>query len=285
MATTKPQRELSKQALKKLESMSEYEKVRLLALLQIKKTNSQINGMLNVRPFVFYDGLRAEIVHHLFDENDYNARENIPLSREEYFENERKTINYKILVNLFKQQQDIYTRMDAYTAIAYALYYYKFVELAEKADNIEKLRAAKREAYHKVRDVANLFKLNFDFVEADNQKTTSLLAADYRVALEKYLRKEFNLGYKPDAINEFLEKHFAEYEEFDFDEEEFDREPQREYDIYANNVEEYRDDKGNVYYLDPDGHVYYPEEVGDYNDGTTVVKATEDGFLSEDIEK
>ncbi len=279
MATIKPQRELSKQAIKRLESMTEDEKVRLMALLEIKKANNQINGILNVRPFVYYNTLRAELVHHLFDENDSYATERIPLTREEYFENRRKTVNYKILVNLFKKQADIYSKMDVYTAIAYALYYDSFVKLSDGVQNIEQFREAKRDAYHEVRDMTDLFMLNFDYLEDENKKTASLLAPDYRVALENYLRKEFKLGYKYEAITEFLKNYFTHDLSIDYDME--DVGPQEHYDVYANNVEAYRDENGNVYYLDADGEIYYPDQVGDYKTDNATIKATEEGISVE----
>ena len=278
MATIKPQRELSKQAIKRLESMTEDEKVRLMALLEIKKANNQINGILNVRPFVYYNTLRAELVHHLFDENDSYATERIPLTREEYFENRRKTVNYKILVNLFKKQADIYSKMDVYTAIAYALYYDSFVKLSDGVQNIEQFREAKRDAYHEVRDMTDLFMLNFDYLEDENKKTASLLAPDYRVALENYLRKEFKLGYKYEAITEFLKNYLTHDLIIDDD---IEIGPQEHYDVYANNVEAYRDDQGNVYYLDADGEIYYPDQVGEYKTENATIKATEDGISVE----
>lgn len=279
MATIKPQRELSKQAIKRLESMSEDEKVRLLALLEIKKANNQINGILSVGPFVYHNTLRAELVHHLFDENDYDAVSRMPLTKEEYFENKRKTINYKMLVNLFQQQKDIYSKMDIYTAIAYALYYDNFIMYADGVRTIDGFRQAKRDAYHDVRDMADLFQLNLDYVEGDNKKTGSLLVPDYRVALENYLRKEFKLGYKYEAITEFLKDYFTNVLVIDYDIEGVG--PQEHYDVYANNVEAYRDEKGNVYYLNADGEIYYPDQVGDYKTENATIKATEDGISVE----
>ena len=130
-----------------------------------------------------------------------------------------------------------------------------------------------------MRDMADLFMLNFDYLEEENKKTASLLAPDYRVALENYLRKEFKLGYKYEAITEFLKNYFTHDLNIDYDLE--DVGPQEHYDVYANNVEAYRDENGNVYYLDADGEIYYPDQVGDYKTDNATIKATEEGISVE----
>ena len=278
MSTIKPQRELSKQAIKRLESMTDEEKVRLLALLEIKECNNQINGILSVRPFVFYPDLRSELVHHLFDENDQYARERLPETRIDYFENERKTINYKMLVNLFMQKQDIYPKMDAYTATAFALYYNYFVGYASDIRTVDEFRQAKIDAYHDVKPMADLFNLNLNYVEEDNKKTASLLAPDYRVALDTYLRKDLHLGNKREARVEFLKEYFIHDLDAIYGNEDME---EHGYDVYANNVQEYYDEKGNVYYLDADGNVYYPDQVGDYHFEGGKMQATENGITEE----
>ena len=278
MSTIKPQRELSRQAIKRLESMTDEEKVRLLALLQIKECNNQINGILSVRPFVFYPDLRSELVHHLYDENDQYARENLPETKLDYFENERKSVNYKMLINMFLRKQDIYPKMDAYTATAYALYYTYFVDYASEINSVEQFRQAKRDAYHKVKAMANLFDLRMDYTEQENKKTASLLVPDYRVALDKYLRKELHLGNKREAIADFLKDYFLNDLDAIYANE---GNEVGGYDVYANNVQEYRDEKGNVYYLDADGNVYYPDQVGDYNFAGGKMIATQDGLSEE----
>ena len=168
--------------------------------------------------------------------------------------------------------------MDAYTATAYALYYNKFVEYATDVRTVDEFRQAKRSAYHSVKDMANLFDLRLDYVEQTDKKTASLLAPDYRVALDKYLRKDLHIGNKREATVEFLKNYFVNDLDALYGNENID---EHGYEVYANNVQEYYDEKGNVYYLDADGNVYYPDQVGDYNFAGGKMKATEQGLTEE----
>lgn len=253
---------LTVQALKKLSQMSYEDKVRLFARCCILRQNSQIAGILTraVGPYERND-VKAEIVHHLYDEND------------QY----RYSRNYNELLDNMMNKQNIYNKFDDYTLCAFMVYYDRFIALAESARNINDIRYAKEKAYNYVLKYIDRDLLNMDYVENPNLKTESMLKKEYRRALVSYLAKDLNIKKGFDFVMNYLTGEFdmqEAMEEYNASRPALD--PNK---TYANQVEEYRGPNGTVYYMDADGNVIDYNEIEDFNINGITLSATKNGVV------
>lgn len=255
---------LSIQALKKLSKMDFDDKVRLFARCRILRQNSQINGILNrIVAFESFEDIRSEIVHHLFDQNDM------------YYNSER----YKTIFDIMKSKQNLYKKFDAYTLCAYMIYFEKFISLATNSLTIKDIRYAKVMAYNYALKFVDVNKLNANYVEPEDQKTDSMLKKEYRRSLVIYLINDLKIqngfafvkNYLTDSLtnDDFLQS-VPVYDP---------------YKTYANQVEEYKDANGKVYYLDSEGNLVDVNEIQDYNYKNGVMKATNNGLMCYDKNK
>ena len=251
------QKPLTPQAIKKLSNMEYHEKVRLFARCYVIKQNSQIAGILSkaVGPYNV-DVVKAEITHHLYDENDN-------------YEYPKK---YNELLNLMINKENVYKKFDDYTLCAYVLYFNKFIEYAQNSKNIEHIRYAKHRATKEVMEFLDRSRFNVDFIERDDAKTDSLLKKEYRRSLVNFLVKdlevESGLAFITDYVNDeiSLEDYLNSRPQLD---------PNK---VYANQVEEYIVN-GITYYLDTEGNVLDYEQIEDFEYNGVVLSATKNGLI------
>lgn len=247
---------LTKQAIKKLEGMDYDDKVKLFARLCIMRQNKEISGIIiGAIGQEYLNEFKAELTHHLFDQNDQ-------------YGNSR---NFSILLRYMMNGVNVYDQCDAYTLCAYMYYYEKFIKLAEGSRSYSDLRYAKEEAFHQTIKFCDLSRLDAQY--ESNVKFGSLLNKEYRKAVVDYLIKDLKIknGYN-----------FAETYMQDLYEDDIYGEPEptlKGGKIGANCVEEYKDEKGNTYYLDADGQLYYPDEIAEYQLEDGILSATDDGFI------
>ena len=255
-------KQLTVQALKKLSQMNYEDKVRLFARCCILRQNSQISGILT-RAVGSYGrtDIKAEIVHHLYDENDQYKYPN----------------RYERLSNCMMNKVNIYNKFDDYTLCAFMIYYDKFIELADNAKNIYDIRRAKEQAYKHVLKYIDRRKLNMNYKENPNLKTESMLKKEYRRALVSYLAKDLGIKKGYDFVMGYLtgdiDMQKAE-EEYNASKQTFDANK-----TYANQVEMYFGPNGSVYYLDADGNVVDSDNIEDFNANGITISATKDGIV------
>lgn len=249
------EKQLTVQALKKLTNMHFYEKVRLFARCAIFRQNIRINGLL-IELFGIdqLDSVKAEIVHHLFDEND------------QY----KFTADYNQLMETMKQKKDLYKKFDTYTLCAYALYYDKFIELSNKAHSLQDIRTAKEFAYNYVSKFVDRNKFNLYYKEDPDFKTDSMLKKEYRRSLVKYLQEDLNIKDGFEFLEDVLKEEITDENYMDpyYD-------PNK---TYANQVEEYYDENGNLYYLNAEGELIDCDDIEDFEHRNIKLTATENGI-------
>ena len=260
MITNTENKQLSAKCIKTLLDLNYDEKVRLFARLKIFEQNRQISGIIyNTISKEYLAQMKYEITHQLYDGNN----------------SDRYKYEYADLSKKMREKNGAIPYFDAYTMCAYAIYYGKFIEFSENAKNYNDLCDAKTNALTYVRKNCDFdrSRLCLDYDEKKHNITV-LLNAEYRKSVVEYLEKDLNIK---DSF-EFL-KFNMKNDYSDGIEEEVAQAFAIENDkIYANNVEEYRDENGNVYYLDADGNNYESDEIADFNYNGYSLSATKDGF-------
>ncbi len=248
-------KKLSQQAINKLSKMSVEEKIWLYARTCIIEQNNKIKSIIiNALGTYALEETKAEIVHHLYDENSpYDFPQ-----------------KYKNMQMIMNNRQSIYKKSDTYTLCAYMLYYDKFIELAKNATNLKQIRWAKEQAYKNTIALIDVNLLNINYDSYYLAKTDSLLRKDYRRELLMYLIKDLDIqnGYQlakdfilgnvykktPQKINTTIDK------------------------VFANQVEEYKNADGTSYYMDSDGNYYEYYEIEDCKLNNVTLKATSNGI-------
>ncbi len=249
-------KQLSAQALKKLSNMDYDDKVRLYARLRILKQNSQISGILTRTLNDYYiNDVKAEITHHLYDGNNNYAY----------------GYKYYEILDAMRENINVFQHFNTYTMCAYMIYFEKFIELAKNAKDMDDLRYAKDCALSYVKQTCDFSRDRMEMDYDEKQaKISSLLKPEYRREVVEYLTKDLKIK---DGF-EFARQNMEEDFEFtDCGEISYSCDK-----VYANNVEEYTDENGNVCYLDADGNLYQSDEIEDFNYNDYTLSATENGF-------
>lgn len=241
--------------VKKLSNMDFDEKVRLFARLAIMRKNSQISGLLS--RIVGTEELalvKTELVHHLYDEND----------------NHKFNTRYLDLMEALKDSKNVYDNLDTYTLCAYLVYFDNFINYVYGAKNLADIRNAKYFAYV---ETLNYVDPNQLVVYSKQQSFGSLLNKEYRNSLIRYLTKDLN------AKNST--QFFQDYLQGDLNQEViYNSNPiYSPYKTYANQVEQYLDKNGNVYYLDCDGNYLDASEIEDFKYNDITIRATKQGLV------
>ena len=254
---------LSTRSLNKLKILTKDEKVRLFARTCLISLNQKMRPIIyNTVGCYSYEETKAEILHHLFDQND-------PYQFPQNFSDVQKILN---------AHQSVYKKFDTYTLCAYVLYYKLFVNTANNSKTHVKtmrdIRAAKEKASEKIWSFADIKNMSINYVERPEAKIDSLLKKEYRNAILVYLIDDLKIKNAYSFLLNYIKEKNNEKTEH-FNNSNNDK-------IYANQVEEYKDNEGNAFYLDSEGNIYKPEEISDYTFEKYKMKATKNGFITED---
>ena len=244
---------LSPQAIKKLNSMSEDEKIHLLARIIIMRQNSQISGLLSRE--ISYGTLgyaKAEIVHQLYDGNGRNKQ------------------RFNNLMGLLSDKNP-YDYFDTYTLCAYVYYFGYFLH------NMNVVRTIK-EGYQIAGGKA--YQLVDDRRLCIGQKTSfgSLLAKNNRDAVKSYLMKDLKIFNEFKAIESYLKGEKVEQKAPKYST--LSHFYAQSNEVYANQVERYVDENGKPYYLDMEGNLIDCDEIKDYHMDNLTVHATKRGLVT-----
>ena len=271
---------LSTQAIKKLEQMSEAQKIRLLARLILIKQNNRLTAISNIvlhdewqnRPAKYpevdytFGEVKAELLHHLYDQN------------ENYEQGDKYTHMQKFLGD---SSVNLYDVMDNFTMIAYVLYYSKMLKLCQKYNvrTLYDLREAKDNAYLSVAKYLDLSKMHFEYDPNMPKIPSSFMQACYRKSLFEYLKNDLKFDNEYAFLYEVAtgRKYIKTKTETKQPTPNYKEE---RYSVYANQVEVYYQG-GQCYYMDSEGNLYPADQVGDFNYGEKTIKATPNGFVEE----
>ncbi len=242
---------LTHQAIKKLQNMTEDDKVRLLARLVIMRQNSQISGFLS--RIIGTSGLglvKSEIVHELYDGNGkYPHR-------------------FNHLLNILSSQNP-YDGFDTYTLCAYCLYFSTFLNSVRGAVRYSEIVDAYKYSADITLENVDRGLLNVDAV---HKRSGALTQKDYRKYIVNYLLNDFNCKDIFGLLNRYVMG-----EELNQN----DVLVQAQNDvIYANQVEQYKDENGKVYYLDVDGNLVDYNEIKDFRSNNILMRATKHGVVT-----
>ena len=251
---------LSEKCIKELLSLNYDEKVRLYARLKMFGQNKKISGIIcSTVPKEYLAQTKYEITHLLYDGNNSDKYKN------RFYELSKK----------MREKGGATQFFDTYTMCAYSIYFSKFIEYAESAKNYYDLCEAKTNALTYVRKNCDFDRdrlcLDYDEKEPDIHL---LLNSNYRDSAIKYLARDLDVK----NSFEFLKCNMQEDYDHEFEEQLMEEFETTSNSIYANNVEEYRDEKGKVCYIDAEGNTYDYDEIADFNYNGYSLSATKDGF-------
>lgn len=258
-------KKLSTQSLNKLSNMSIEDKIWLYARTCIIDQNNKIKSIIiNALGTYALEETKAEIVHHLYDENSpYNFPK-----------------RYKNMQMIMNNRQSIYKKSDTYTLCAYMVYYEEFIKLAKNAKTLKQIRNAKEQAYKNVKTYIDIKSLNINYDSYKLAKTDTLLKKEYRRDLLIYLINDLQIENGFDLAKNYLLG--TTYTHSTFTTPTSPTTPtNNSTKIYANQVEEYKNADGSVFYLDSDGNSYEYYEIEDCKHSKGILKATENGIIEQ----
>lgn len=242
---------LTPQAIKKLKSMTQNDKVHLLARLVIMRQNSQISGILS--RIIGTSGLglvKSEIVHELYDGNGkYRQR-------------------FNHLLNILSSQNP-YDNFDTYTLCSYCLYFDTFLNSVKGAGRYSDIK----EAFEYSADIA-LEKVDQGLLNIDSmhKRFGSLAQKDYRKNVVKFLMNDLKCTDIFGLFDRYISGESLT-EDNSYSQQSCDG-------IYANQVEQYTDENGNIYYLDVEGNLINYDEIRDFKFNDIIMRATRHGIVT-----
>ena len=249
------EKQLTLKLLKKLKEMDFDDKVRLYARLRVLRQNKQISGIIaNSVGFESFTSLKSEITHHLYDGND----------------NYTYSDKYNEMFDAMCQNKNIFPFFDTYTMCAYMIYFEKFIEYAKNVYLTSDLRYAKDKALQYVKSHCNFDrkKLNMGYDES-TLKLGTLLKPEYRRSVVRFLASDLKIKNGFDFVADYMNDEYIMEDSVPV------------YDsnkVYANTVEEYKDENGEVYYLDTEGNLYTSDDIADYEHNGITISATDHGL-------
>lgn len=248
---------LTPQAIKKLKSMTQNDKVHLLARLVIMRQNSQISGMLARSVGTYSLGYKkAEIVHQLYDGNG----------------RDKQRFNHMLNVLSTKNPYDYF---DTYTLCAYAVYFDKFLKYLSKMDTI---KGAYEEAEY---ETSAFVDTNSLFIDCPHTTFGSLTSRDNRKQVVAYLFKDLKIYDIKTALEKYLKGEKIEQSSHKYQKLSKHQANINVYSagkVYANQVESYKDENGNTYFLDAEGNLIDKDEIQDFHFENITLHATKKGI-------
>ena len=247
---------LTPQLTKKLENMTDDDKVHLLARLVIMRQNSQISGLLS--RIIGTSGLglvKSEVVHELYDCNGKYQR------------------RFNYLLNILSSQNP-YDNFDTYTLCSYCIYFDVFLNCVKGAQRYSDIKEAFEYAADLVLEKVDQGLLNIGEMP---KKFGSLAQKDYRKNIVKYLMNDLKCTDILGLFERFITGESLIEDRF------YLKESDEGY--YANQVEQYTDSNGEIYYLDAEGNLVEYNEIKDFRYNNFIVRATKHGFVTYNSEQ